>query len=211
MDQFEMQRELRKAMSAKTSLLAGGLLLIFTAVTSTVMNGVGFIMNFVAASKGNAEIIEVLEKVGISKTLLCIAGICFILVGVAEIFAGVCGFRFNNRLDRADFMMKVVIVLLAVEAAMQVFLFCIHLMSYGMLFSALVIPLFMLWGTWRLRKLAKADPDRIYVVQTRKDQSQRTTLGKKPDSQKSMRERAMLQPKKESEETARESEESEET
>lgn len=199
MDQFDRQKELRRAMGARTALLAGGLMLLFTSITSTVTYGINFIMRASEADKGVEEILKLLQDVGMDSMTLRIIGICFLVVGAMEIFSGVCGFRFSNRLDKSELMLKIVIALLAVEVAMQVFLFFVKMMSPGLLFSALVIPLFMLWGVLRLRKLAKDDPDRVYVVNTGKGNPRYTAPGTKPGPERSMRERAMVKPKTEQE------------
>lgn len=59
--------------------------------------------------------------------------------------------------------MKIIISLLIVEIMMQVYLFFTGLMNFGFLFTAILLPLFMLWGVTRLRKVAKADPERVYA------------------------------------------------
>ena len=90
MDQFEMQKEMRKAMTARTCLLAGGLLLLFTAVTSTIMYGINFFRLTEQAAKGEAESVKLLENTGMTIPLLRIVAVCSVsythLDGVMPIY-----------------------------------------------------------------------------------------------------------------------------
>lgn len=73
---------------------------------------------------------------------------------------------------------------------MQVYLFLTGLMNFGFLFTAILLPLFMLWGVTRLRKVAKADPERVYAAKpAARDKSRQQSAAPK----KSIRERAAMQ------------------
>lgn len=168
MDPFDKQKELRIAMNGRMSLMMAGIFLIFTAVTSTMMYGANIFMIALEAAKGTEEYVDVLKTANMSITLARVTAICFILEGIAEIFCGVCSFRFCNRVDKSKLMLKIAISLLVIEVAMQIYLFCMRMMNLGTLISALVIPLFMIWGATRLRKLAKAFPDRVYALDNKK-------------------------------------------
>ena len=77
---------------------------------------------------------------------------------------------------------------------MEVFLCFSKLMSLGMLFTAIGIPLFILWGAWGFRKLSKEDPKRVYAVDMKKRQQARRQAAAQPAApKKSLRERAMMQ------------------
>lgn len=195
MDQFEMQKEMRKAMNARMSLMMGSIMLIFTAVTSTLMYGMNLFVIASEAAKGTAEYADVLAQVDMSVTMAQVVAVCFLLLGAVEIFSGVCGVRFCNRVDKSAFTLKIVIILLAAELLMQVVLVVTRMLSVGMLVTAVVIPLFMLWGALRLRKMAKADPERVFAIETKKDKERAYAQAAKPSSNKSLRERALMQAK----------------
>lgn len=193
MDQLERQKEMRRAMNARMCLMAGGLFLIFTAITSTIMYGINFFIISSEAVKGTAEYVEMIEKAQLDITMMRVIGGSFFAVGAAEVFFGVCVLRFSNRVDKAKITIMFVIGLLIVELAMQTFLFCMRLTDLGMLFTSVAIPLLMLWGVTRLLKMAKADPERVYAVQTNKINNKYGSAKKQAGPQKSVRERAMMQ------------------
>ena len=77
-------------------------------------------------------------------------------------------------------MLRIALVLLVVEALMEVFLCFCKLMSLGMLFTAIGIPLFILWGAWGFRKLSKEDPKRVYARLDMKKRQQSQKTGSSP-------------------------------
>ena len=157
MDQFEKQKIERQALNGKMTMMFGGIFLMFSAITSTLMYGINFFMTAQQADKGVAEYVELLKKAGVGSTFLRVAGVCFLLVGIYEIIAGFITAKNSNRIDKSLFTMKIIISLLIVEIMMQVYLFFTGLMNLSFLFTAILLPLFMLWGVTRLRKVAKAD------------------------------------------------------
>ena len=163
---------------------------MFSAITSTLMYGINFFMTAQQADKGVAEYVELLKKAGVGSTFLRVAGACFLLVGIYEIIAGFITAKNSNRIDKSLFTMKIIISLLIVEIIMQVYLFFTGLMNFGFLFTAILLPLFMLWGVTRLRKVAKADPERVYAAKpAARDKSRQQSAAPK----KSIRERAAMQ------------------
>lgn len=155
MDQFEKQKIERQALNGKMTMMFGGIFLMFSAITSTLMYGINFFMTAQQADKGVAEYVELLKKAGVGSTFLRVAGVCFLLVGIYEIIAGFITAKNSNRIDKSLFTMKIIISLLIVEIMMQVYLFLTGLMNFGFLFTAILLPLFMLWGVTRLRKDAR--------------------------------------------------------
>ena len=191
MDPMERQKQLRQAMNAKMILFAGGIFLIFTAVTSTIMYGVNFFTIAYEASKGTSECVDILKEAGISIGLARGVGICFLVVGVWETTVGLWAVRSNNRIDRSLKTFRLILSLLVVEVVMQVFLFAVRMMNLGMLFTAIAIPLFLLWGAGRYRKIAKAEPERVYAVVPAKKIVQKPTAA--APKKKSIHERAVMQ------------------
>lgn len=193
MDQFERQKQTRMAMNGRMYLLMAGIILIFSAITSSAMYGINMFMIASEAAKGTAEYIEALETVNMSVNMARLIGSCFVLLAAAEIFIGVFSIRLSNRVDKAAFMKRISLILLAAEVLMQLFLLFMGMLNPGMLLTSIAIPLFMLWGATRLTKLAKAEPDRIYAVDTKKNKGSKPFQAQqKAPEKKSLRERAMM-------------------
>ena len=206
MDQFERQKQVRQALNGKMSLMFGGIFLIFSAITSTLRYGIAFFMMALEADKGTAEYVEVLEKAGVASTLVKVVGICFVIVGIWEVVVGFFSAKNSNRIDKSSFTLKMIISLLAVEVIMQVFLFFTGFTSLGLLVTAILLPLFMLWGVTRFRKIAKAEPERVYAVDNMKNKPKRPAANQQPVPKKSIRERAAMQARLDEESTAADTE-----
>lgn len=191
MDPMERQKQMRQVMNAKMALFTGGIFLIFTAVTSTIMYGINFLMLVHEAAKGTGEYVKILKDAGISIGLARGVGICFLAVGVWEAVVGFWSVRNNNRVDKSRRTIQLILSLLGVEVAMQVFLFFVRMMNFGMLFSGIAIPLFLLWGARKYCKLAKAEPERVYAVENAKTKAQKRSAASAP--KKSIHERAVMQ------------------
>ena len=198
MDQFERQKVERQAMNGKMCLLLGGIFLMFSAVTSTLMYGINFFMTALEAEKGTAEYVELLEKAGMQSGLLKGIGICFVAVGIWEVIVGLFSVKNSNRIDKSQLSVKMIISLFVAEILMQVLLFVTGLMNLGILFTAIVLPLFLLWGATRFRKVAKADPERKFAVDPAKKNPARQSQPAAP--KKSIRERAAMQARENAEE-----------
>lgn len=190
MDQFERQKVERQALNGRMTLMFGGIFLLFSAITSTLMYGINFFMIAQQADKGVSEYVELLETAGVSSNFLRAAGICFLLVGIYEVVTGFFAVKNSNRIDKSKFTLKMVVSLLIVEILLQIYLFFTGLMNLGILFTALLLPLFMLWGVTRLRKVAKAEPERVYAV---KQASREKARQQAAAPKKSIRERAAMQ------------------
>ncbi len=190
MDQFERQKVERQALNGRMTLMFGGIFLLFSAITSTLMYGINFFMTAQQADKGVSEYVELLETAGVSSNFLRAAGICFLLVGIYEVVTGFFAVKNSNRIDKSKFTLKMVVSLLIVEVLLQIYLFFTGLMNLGILFTALLLPLFMLWGVTRLRKVAKAEPERVYAV---KQASREKARQQAAAPKKSIRERAAMQ------------------
>lgn len=198
---MDKQKAMRLAMNGRMCLLSSGIMMIFIAVTTTMMYGINMFLVAMEASKGTEEIVRMMTESGLTVTMAIMMGVCFFLTAIMEMFAGISAVRFANRVDRAFILKKVVFVLLGVEILMQVVLFFMRSLSLGMLFTAIALPLFMLWGVTRLCKLAKADPERVYAVMTEKLKEKQRQQDAAANS-KSLRERAMMkapEPKRQNE------------
>ena len=191
MGEFKDQKELKMAMSGRMGLMAGGVLLIFTALSSTLMYGINFFSLASNASNGDAECLEILASANVSISLIQIAAVCFIIAAIAELAVGTLCAALSNRLDKAVFTVRAAALLLGVEILMQVFLFLTGLMNLSLLITSIVIPAYLVWSATRLRKLAKIYPDRKTAVNTKKAREQQKKAAA-PVQKKSLHERAMM-------------------
>ena len=199
MDQFDKMKVTRQAMNGRMCLMFGGIFLMFSAITSTLMYGINFFMTAMEADKGTAEYVELLQNAGVGSGLLKGVGICFVAVGIWEVVVGFFSVKNSNRVDKSRFSVKLALSLLIAEVLMQIILFLVGLMNLGLLFTAIVLPLFLLWGATRLVKVSKAEPERKFAVDTAKRKSPQQAQPAAP--KKSIRERAAMQAREEDEDT----------
>lgn len=211
MDPLEKQKLERQAVNGKMCMMFGGIFLIFSAITSTLVYGMGYFLPALEANKGNQEYVELLEKNGLQSSFLMVIGILYMLMAVWEVATGFHCAKNSNRVDRSRFTQKLVVILLVVEVIFQGTAFFLGLSPISLVFSSIVLPLFLLWGVTRLRKVAKAQPDRVYAVDNSKNKAKRQAQAA---PKKSIRERAAMQARLENESdeaAAKASEESSET
>lgn len=212
MNQFKDQSEMKMAMNGRMGLLTGGIILIFTALSTTMTYGINLWGLAAGAARGEAEYTEVLESANMSVGILRVIAVCFLVMAVIEISSGFLSARFSNRLDKAKNTKKLIILLLALELVMQVFLLLTGMLNLGLLITSLVIPLYMLWSASKLCKVAKEYPDRTYALNTKKmKEQQRSSAPAKPAPPKSLRERAMMNAAPEEDSETEDSAESEDT
>ncbi len=189
MDQFDKQREFSMAMNGRMALLIVGIMNIITAVTSSSLYSANMFVAVNGVIHGNKEFMDIFSQAGMNVGLASAIGAAFALEALMEIFSGVCAVRFSNRLNKAGFTVRVSIVLLTVEILIQIFLIIVGMISVPQLLSAVILPLIMLWGATRLRKLAKKYPGRVYAVEPKKVQEQRQ---RSEEGFKSLHERASM-------------------
>lgn len=186
MKYYEDHKEMSRAMNGKMILMLIGIMVVFSAITSTAQYGANMFIIAQEAAKGTADYVNALAEVGMSIAVARIAGAVFLAVSIVEIFVGVSCVLLQNRLDKAFFTRKLVIGLLGVEIVMQIFLLAVRLFNPGRFFSSLAMPLFLLWASSMLCKLAKKYPDRKYALDTQKKQQQPAS------PKKSLKERAVV-------------------
>lgn len=192
MGDYKDQKELKMAMNGRMGLMTGGILLLFTALSSNLMYGINLMSVASGAAKGNTEYLDLISAANMAVSTLRIIAVCYILIAFVEIYAGIfCMFR-CNRLDRIRGTRIVVIALLAIEVVMQIFLTATRMLNISALFMSLVIPLYLLWAVTRMTKIAKLYPDRKFALNTRKAKEQQRSATAKPASKKSLHERAMM-------------------
>jgi hypothetical protein len=189
MNRYKDQKEMSLAMNGKLLLMMLGIMLVFTAVTSTAQYGANMFMIAAEAAKGTEEYANALAEIGMSITIARVSGAVFVVAGIVEAFIGVCCIILQNRLDKAFFTRKLAIVLLAVEIVSDIYLLAVQLVNVSRLFTSLAVPLFLLWASSKLCKLAKLYPDRVYAIDPQKKSAQSS---RQAAPKKSLRERAMV-------------------
>jgi hypothetical protein len=189
MNRYTDQKEMSLAMNGKLLLMMLGIMLVFTAVTSTAQYGANMFMIAAEAAKGTEEYANALAEIGMSITIARVSGAVFVVAGIVEAFIGVCCIILQNRLDKAFFTRKLAIVLLAVEIVSDIYLLAVQLVNVSRLFTSLAVPLFLLWASSKLCKLAKLYPDRVYAIDPQKKSAQSS---RQAAPKKSLRERAMV-------------------
>jgi hypothetical protein len=200
MNRYKDQKEMSLALNGKLLLMLLGIMLVFTAVTSTAQYGANMFMIAAEAAKGTEEYANALAEIGMSITIARVSGAVFVAAGIVEIFIGVCCIILQNRLDKAFFTRKLAIVLLVVEVASDIYLFAVQLVNASRLFTSLAVPLFLLWAVSKLCKLSKLYPDRVYAIDPQKKSAQSS---RQAAPKKSLRERAMVPQMDENEEESK--------
>lgn len=165
MYQYQDQKEMRRALNSKMIIMLVGIMLVVTALTSSLSYGMRCWSMAGMADGGDKDILEALKQIGITSGTLRICSVIYYLQAVIEVFVGVFCARLSNRLDKNALLWKMAWVILVVEVAAGVALTLLHMTSAIMIVSNLLLPGFLLWAVNSLRKVAKNHPDRIYAVE----------------------------------------------
>ena len=115
------------------------------------------------------ELVRRMDESGITIGDLRMLGILSLAIMFFEIIVGLLCAVFSNRVDKSKITLIAVIVLLAAEAVYVAVFFMKGALTLSILLNAVFLPLVLLWAATRLRKLAEADPERIYAVTPAKD------------------------------------------
>lgn len=132
-----------------------------------------------------------MEEVGVTADDLKLLGIICLITAAFEAIIGLICALLSNRVDRSKITLSAVVLLLAVECVFLIVLAAKGALMVSNLIYSLFLPLVLLWSVFRLRKLAKADPDRIYAVKQNKQQ-QKPAMPVDPAPKKGLKERAMM-------------------
>ena len=165
MYQYQDQKEMRRALNSKMIIMLVGIMLVVTALTSSLSYGMRRWSMAGMADGGDKDILEALKQIGITSGTLRICSVIYYLQAVIEVLVGVFCARLSNRLDKNALLWKMAWVILVVEVAAGVALTLLHMTSAIMIVSNLLLPGFLLWAVNSLRKVAKNHPDRIYAVE----------------------------------------------
>ena len=110
------------------------------------------------------EIIAQLEEAGITSGILRVLGILSLVVAVAELITGMICAIFSNRVDKSKITFIAAASLMCLEIIYVVYLFSKRALMLSSLIYSIIMPGILVWSAWKMRKLAKEDPERIYAV-----------------------------------------------
>lgn len=165
MYQYQDQKEMRRALNGKMIVMLVGIMLVVTALTSSLSYGMRCWSMAGMADGGDADVLEALKQIDITSGTLRACSVVYYIQAVIETMVGVFCFRLNNRLDKVALLWKMALGILGVEVLAGIALTALHMISPFMIISNLLLPLFLLWAVNSLKKVAKNHPDRIYAVE----------------------------------------------
>lgn len=165
MYQYQDQKEMRRAINGKMIVMLVGIMLVVTALTSSLSYGMRCWSMAGMADKGEKDVLEALKQIDITSGTLRACSVVYYIQAVIETMVGVFCFRLNNRLDKVALLWKMCWGILGVEVLAGVALTALHMISPFMIISNLLLPLFLFWAVNSLKKVAKNHPDRIYAVE----------------------------------------------
>lgn len=200
MYQYQDQKEMRRALNGKMIVMLVGIMLVVTALTSSLTYGMRCLSMAKMADNGDKEVLEAMKQISISSGTLRACGVIYYIEAILETLVGVFCFRLNNRLDKVALLWKLTWGILGVEVLAGVALTLLHMISPFMIISNLLLPAFLLWAVSGLKKVAKNYPDRIYAVEPNnrnKKNAKASGQPAKPAQKKSLMERATIQTKQE--------------
>ena len=142
------------------------------------------------------EVLGQMNAIGLTTGDLTLFGIAALIAAIFEVGIGILCILFSNRVDKANITRKGVLALLVVEVLYMLFLFLKGALSLGTLFNALLLPAVLLWAVTRLCKLHALHPEMVYAVEQTRPQPKRMD----PVPKKSLKERAGMNARKDSEE-----------
>lgn len=196
MYQYQDQKEMRRALNGKMIVMLVGIMLVVTALTSSLTYGMRCLSMAKMADNGDKEVLEAMKQISISSGTLRVCGVIYYIEAIVETLVGVFCFKLNNRLDKVALLWKLAWGILGVEVLAGIALTVLHMISPFMIISNLLLPAFLLWAINGLRKVAKNYPDRIYAVEPNNRNKKNGNAARqpaKPAQKKSLMERATVQ------------------
>lgn len=167
-----------KAEQGKMLLQMIGVLLVFTAL-SVVFQGGMMLAMVMGNSEDTRQALQEMADAGFTAGLLAGVGASYVALGIVQIVTGVFSFKLANRLDKVKLLQIVGIVFLVISLLQQGALFVLGVTGLGGWVSAILMPGILLWALQKNVRLAKADPERVYVIdpqnQPRRNQPRKTT------------------------------------
>ena len=128
-----------------------------------------------------------MDKAGLTVKDLRIFGIFFMIAAVLEVLVGLICALLSNRVDKSKITFTATIILVAWELIFVIFLILRGGLMLSTLLNSLLLPVVLLWAAWQMRKMAKADPERILAVKPNSTPVRRPAA---PAPKKSIKERA---------------------
>ena len=131
-----------------------------------------------------------MDELGVTVNDFRLLGIFSLIVAFVEAVVGIICAVLSNRVDKYKITLTSVIVLLATEICFMILLYTKRALALSMLINCVILPLILLWSALKMRKLAKADPERKYAVARQEGYERKPAP--QPAPKKSLRERAMM-------------------
>ena len=100
MYQYQDQKEMRRALNGKMIVMLVGIMLVMTALTSSLSYGIRCWSMAGMADKGNEDVLEALKQIDITSGTLRACSVVYYIQAVIETMVGIFCFRLNNRLDK---------------------------------------------------------------------------------------------------------------
>ena len=111
-----------------------------------------------------ADLIGQMDAAGIEAKDLRLLGYGNLITAFFEIFCGLLCALYSNRVNRSKYTLGAAITVLVVEIVFMIFAFTKNALVITNLIYAVLLPVVLLWAALKMRKMAKADPERIYAV-----------------------------------------------
>ena len=148
MSDYKDQKELKMAMNGRMGLMTGGIILLVTAVSSTLMYGINLFSIASGAAKGEQEYTDILTQANMDISTVRFIAVCFLVLACWEIYSGIfCTMR-CNRLDKAKGTKIISIVTLVAEILMQAVLFFTHMMNLIIFAKSITLFLRAVTSNW---------------------------------------------------------------
>ena len=97
MSDYKDQKELKMAMNGRMGLMTGGIILLVTAVSSTLMYGINLFSIASGAAKGEQEYTDILTQANMDISTVRFIAVCFLVLACWEIYSGIfCTMRMMN-------------------------------------------------------------------------------------------------------------------
>ncbi len=164
MSYYNEQKDMAMAVNGRMILKICCIFQLFTAITSTLFQGIGLVNMAGAAKKGEEEVVKLLTETGYSYGQINILGIVSIVTAIVMIAGCIVCLKFSNHLDKIRNLLIGTVVMLGVTVVRQIFMIVYKMTTLIGIVAAVLMPIMAIWAVSRYMKLAKKYPDKIYVI-----------------------------------------------
>lgn len=164
MHYYDEQKDMAMAMNGRMILKVCCVFQLFTALTLTLFQGIGYVNLASAAKKGEEETVKLLTETGYSYEQINILGILSILTAIVMVAGCIICLKFSNHLDKTKHLLITTVIMLGVNIVRQIFMVVYKMTTLIGIISAVFMPIMAIWAVSRYMKLAKKYPDKVYVI-----------------------------------------------